>query len=61
MNSKSMQAIKHLHKARELVWVLKPIENKLEWLGALKKYAHNKSHEMDDVRRSIADVGKKII
>lgn len=43
----------------ELVWVLKPIGSKLEWLGALKKYAKNKSHEMDDVRRSIADVGKK--
>ena len=43
----------------ELVWVLKPRENKLEWMGALKKYAQNKSHEMDNIRRSIADDGKK--
>jgi bifunctional DNA-binding transcriptional regulator/antitoxin component of YhaV-PrlF toxin-antitoxin module len=43
----------------ELVWVLKPRGNKLEWLGALRKYAQNKSHEMDDIRRSIADAGKK--
>ena len=43
----------------ELVWVLKPRENKLEWLGALKKYAKNKSHEMDSVRRSIAHAGKR--
>ena len=43
----------------ELVWILKPRENKLEWLGGLKKYAQNKFHEMDDIRRSIAGVGKK--
>ena len=43
----------------DLVWVLKPVENKLEWMGALKKYARNKSHEMDDVRRNIANAGKR--
>ena len=43
----------------ELVWVLKPRGDKLEWMGALKKYAQNKSHEMDDIRKSIADAGKK--
>lgn len=43
----------------DLVWVLKPVENKLEWMGALKKYARNKSYEMDDVRRSIANAGKR--
>jgi len=43
----------------ELVWILRPRESKLEWIGALRKYAQNKSHETEDIRRSIADAGKK--
>ncbi len=51
--------VEHKLLKGELVWVLKPRGNKLEWMGALKKYARNKSHEMDDIRKSIADAGKK--
>ncbi|MBI4309169.1 MAG: AbrB/MazE/SpoVT family DNA-binding domain-containing protein [Candidatus Omnitrophica bacterium] len=43
----------------ELVWVLKSAGNKLEWMGALRKYAQNRSHDMDDIRRSVAHAGKK--
>ena len=43
----------------QLVWVIHPGEHKLAWLGAFKKYAQNKSHQIDDIRRSIARGGKK--
>ena len=51
--------VEHKLVKGELVWLLKPRENKLEWLGALKKYIQNKSHDMDHIRRSIASAGKK--
>ena len=37
----------------ERVWVLRPSSPSLSWFGSLKKYARNKSHDMDDIRKSI--------
>ena len=43
----------------QLMWILRPLDERLAWLGALKKYAHNKSHQLEDIRRNIARAGKK--
>ncbi len=43
----------------EMCWILYPHERKLSWLGALRKYAKNKPHAMEDIRRSIANARKK--
>ena len=35
------------------VWVLAPPARSLSWIGAAKKYAIGKSHDMADIRKSI--------
>ena len=42
-----------------LIWIIRPLEERLQWLGSLKKYARNKSHQLEDIRRSIAHAGRK--
>ena len=37
----------------ERVWVLRPSSPSLSWFGSLKKYTRNKSHDMEDIRKSI--------
>lgn len=37
-----------------IVWLLKPAKPKTRpWLGSLRKYARDKDHSMDSVRRSV--------
>ena len=40
-------------------WILRRKELKMEWVGALKKYARNRSHDMIDIRGSIERGRKK--
>jgi bifunctional DNA-binding transcriptional regulator/antitoxin component of YhaV-PrlF toxin-antitoxin module len=40
----------------EKVWTIKPVKTKSKelWFGSLSKYAKGKSHDMDDIKASIA-------
>ena len=37
----------------ERVWILQPATPSLSWFGSLKKYTRHKSHDMEDIRKSI--------
>ena len=43
----------------EVLWVIRFNLDKFSWMGALKRYAQNKSHHMGDIRRSIANAGRE--
>lgn len=38
-------------------WVIRPVESarKPRWVGSLKKYASDKTHDMESVRKSIEE------
>jgi len=36
-------------------WVLRPKEPDMSWFGSLRSYAIGKSHDMEDIRRSIVE------
>lgn len=38
----------------EVVWLLRPSRPDWSWVGVARAYARGKSHELDDVRASIA-------
>lgn len=43
----------------EMVWTMRPKSPRTKWFGALRKYAHEKTHDMKDIRKSIGKgVGK---
>lgn len=44
---------RHVDSGEE-VWYLKPAkEARRPWLGSLRKYGHNKKHDLDAIRESI--------
>jgi len=43
----------------EPVWALRQNKASMDWMGSLRKYAHNKSHNMKDIQRSVAHARSK--
>jgi hypothetical protein len=43
----------------KVVWIIHSHLEKVHWMGALRKYAKNKSHHINDIRRSIASANRR--